>query len=148
MKKLFESSPIHNPLNRFRPWFYAAAIYNLVWGCLTIFRPNWQFELFAIPQPQDTSLWQVVGMFVLVYAPAYWWAGRQPVAHRHFIVIGMMGKLLGPIGFVWSVINGRLPLAFGWVILMNDVIWWPAFMLFLRDAADQCGGFGTLLRGD
>ena len=135
-------------LRRYSPWFYAAALYNFIWGSVTILFPTLFFELISAPQPTYQALWQVVGMFVLVYAPAYWWAARRPGYHRHLIVIGLLGKILGPIGFVWSASQGLLPLAFGWTILTNDLIWWPAFGLYVRDTARLYGGIKPLLRGD
>ncbi|KAA3647192.1 MAG: alkyl hydroperoxide reductase [Chloroflexi bacterium] len=135
-------------LDRYRPWFYAAAIYNLMWGSINILFPNLFFELVGMPVPTYPALWQVVGMFVLVYAPAYWWVARRPGSHRHLIVIGLLGKLLGPIGFVWSANQGALPIAFGWTIITNDLIWWPAFVLYLRDAARLSGGYLALFFGD
>jgi len=117
---------------KFQYWFYAAAIYNLIWGCLNIFAPKLYFDWLGMTPPADASIWQVVGMFVFVYAPAYWWAGRYPDRHYHIILIGLIGKLFGPIGFIWSVTTGQLPLSFGWVILTNDLIWLPAFFLYFR----------------
>jgi small multidrug resistance pump len=135
-------------LGRYRPWFYAAALYNLLWGAGMSLFPAGYFQIVGMPAPNYPALWQVVGMFVLVYAPGYWWVARQPVRHRHLVVIGLLGKLLGPLGFVGSFALGSLPLAFGWTLLTNDLIWWPAFGLFLREAAHCCGGWGALLRGD
>jgi small multidrug resistance pump len=134
-------------LARYRGWFYGAAIYNLVWGVTNILFPHLLFDLLKMPQPRYTALWQVVGMFVLVYAPAYWWAARFPYRHRQIVMIGLAGKLLGPIGFVWSLSNGALPLSFGWTILTNDLIWWPAFALYLKDVTALTGGVAPLLRG-
>jgi len=140
--------PAADTLARYRPWFYAAALYNLVWGVVNIIFPELFFRLVGMVPPSYPPLWQVVGMFVLVYAPAYWWAARFPARHRHLIVIGLLGKLLGPLGFVWSAWNGSLPLAFGWTLLTNDLIWWPAFALYLRDAARLNGGWVALLAGE
>ena len=135
-------------LERYRPWLYAAAGYNLLWGALNVLAPRAVFELLGLPPPSDVPIWQVVGMFVLVYAPAYWWAGRYPERHPHLIAIGLLGKVLGPIGFAWSAFGGQLPLAFGWINLTNDLIWWPAFALYLRDSARLRGGWGRFLRGE
>ena len=135
-------------LKRYRYWFYAAAIYNLIWGGINILLPDAFFELVGMPPPTYKAIWQVVGMFVLVYAPAYWWAGRAPDRHPHLILIGLLGKVLGPIGFVWAVLTDQLPLAFGWTILFNDLIWWPAFILYLRDIAVLRGGWQRLLLGE
>ena len=38
-------------LARFRPWLYAAAIYNLLWGSLTILFPEALFRLLQLPLP-------------------------------------------------------------------------------------------------
>lgn len=135
-------------LARYSPWFYTAALYNLVWGCLNIFFPQWMFEVLGITYPTANALWQVVGMFVLVYAPAYWWAARQPFQHRHIILIALIGKICGPVGFAWSALTGQLPLAFGWIILTNDLIWWPAFFAYVREAAWLSGGWWKYAVGE
>jgi hypothetical protein len=137
-----------DPLARYRPWFYAAALYNLLWGSFVILSPKLLFRRLRIAVPNYLPLWQVVGMMVLVYAPAYWWVARAPRRHRHFILVGLLGKVLGPAGFLWSAARGQLPAAFGLTILTNDLIWWPAFALFLRDAARRHGGWAPLLRGE
>ena len=119
-------------LGKYRYWFYAAAVYNLFWGILNVLFPKVYFQWLGIDFTINQPLWQVVGMFVLVYAPAYWWAGRCPERHYHLILIGLLGKVFGPIGFVWSVITSQLPLSFGWVILTNDIIWLPSFILYFK----------------
>ena len=139
---------VREPLARYRPWFYAAALYNLAWGTIVVLFPRALFDVIAVPAPSLLPLWQVAGMLVLVYAPGYWWVARHPARHRHLVVIGFLGKILGPLGFAWSVAAGQLPLAFGWTILTNDLVWWPVFALFLRDAAGLSGGWDRLLRGD
>lgn len=140
--------PHERTLSRYRIWFYAAAIYNLLWGVVNVLFPTLFFDLIGMQHPNYIALWQVVGMFVLVYAPAYWWVARQPFRHRHFILIGLLGKILGPIGFIVSAFAGVLPLSFGWTILINDLIWWPAFALYLRDVSRLNGGFKPLLFGE
>lgn len=135
-------------LARYRPWFYGAALYNFAWGTINIFFPRLYFHVVGIDAPNFVAIWQVVGMFVLVYAPAYLWAARRPARHRHLVLIGLLGKILGPIGFAWSMANDDLPRAFGWTIITNDLIWWPAFSLYLRDVARSCGGWAALFRGD
>jgi small multidrug resistance pump len=135
-------------LARYKPWFYAAAIYNFVWGALNILFPRFFFDLIQVPPPNYLPLWQVVGMFVLVYALGYYWAGRDPVKFRHYILLGLLGKIFGPLGFIWSASTGQLPLAFGLTLLTNDVIWWPAFGLFLHEAAKISGGWWKLLLGE
>jgi small multidrug resistance pump len=132
----------------YRPWFCAAALYNLSWGTLNIIFPSALFRLIDAPVPNYLPLWQVVGMFVLVFSPGYWWTARHPSRFPHLILIGMAGKVLGPLGFAVSALSGQLPVAFGLTILTNDLMWWPIFALYLRDAAGSRGGWRALLRGD
>jgi small multidrug resistance pump len=139
---------VSNSLRQYRIWFYAAAIYNLAWGSLVILFPRLLFELLRIAPPNYLPLWQVVGMFVLVYAPAYFWAARYPDRFPQLIVIGLLGKLAGPIGFVYAAITRQLPLVFGLTILTNDLLWWPAFALYVCDAARLRGGWTRLLAGE
>lgn len=134
-------------LARYRRWFYAAALYNFLWGSANLFFPNALFDAIGMARPNHTALWQVVGMLILVYAPAYWWAGRYPFQHRHLILIACLGKLFGPLGFVWAVISGNLPLAFGWTILTNDLIWWPAFAMYLYEVIQLSDGLWSYLGG-
>jgi small multidrug resistance pump len=148
MLALQPSSKKKDALARYRPWFYAAALYNLLWGSITLLFPQLFFHLIGMPVPDVLPLWQCIGMFVLVYAPAYWWAGRYPSRYHHLILIGLLGKILGPIGFVWAVTHGQLPLAFGLTNLTNDVVWWPAFALYLRAAARLSGGWIPFLLGE
>jgi hypothetical protein len=134
-------------LSRYCPWLRAAAAYNALWGGLVVLFPGAVFALIGAPAPSYRPLWQVVGMLVMLYAPAYWWASRDPVRHRHLVLIGLAGKVLGPAGFAWSLATGQLPAGFALVILTNDLLWWPAFGLFVRDAA-RVGGWPALLRGE
>jgi hypothetical protein len=134
-------------LDRYRPWFYAAAGYNLAWGAIAIQWPSPFFRVLRMPLPHELAIWQALGMMVLVYAPAYWWVARDPVGHRHLVVIALLGKVLGPLGFLWALSAHTLPLVFGLTILTNDCLWWPAFAAFLVKAARLSGGWKELLRG-
>jgi hypothetical protein len=124
---------------RYRPWLYAAAAYNLAWGSTTVLFPEAWFEILGVATSDPLVLWQLAGMFVLVFAPAYWWAARAPQRHAHLVAVGLLGKTLGVVGFVTAVPAGRLDPALAPVIVLNDLIWIPAFAAFVRQAAAQRG---------
>ena len=132
--------------HRYRPWLLAAAAYNLAWGALNVLAPRAIFSVLGLRRPTYPPLWEV-GMFLLLYGLAYWRAALDPLRHRHLIAIGMLGKLGGPIGLIWSAATGALPLSFGIVILLNDVVWWPALSACLWEAAGGLRGLGQLLAG-
>lgn len=119
-----------DPYRRYRPWFYAAAIYNLAWGAVVSLFPNALFRLAGMEPSNYPALVQCLGMVVGVYAPAYYLVARDPARYGPFIWIGLLGKTLGPVGFLVSALRGDLPWAFGVTILTNDLIWWPVFWRF------------------
>ena len=49
--------------------------------------------------------------------------------------MGLLGKILGPIGFVKALADGTFPPTFGLTILTNDLIWWVPFAMILWAAA-------------
>jgi peroxiredoxin len=81
-------------------------------------------------------------MIVGVYGVGYLIAARDPARHWPIVLVGLLGKILGPIGFIGAVIQGQLPLAFGWTILTNDLVWWAPFgaALYHAFSAAQDGG--------
>lgn len=117
-------------LRRYRKWFYAAAAYNFVWGTAVGLFPNLIFQMLGLTLPNYPVLMQCVGMVVGVYAIGYWMIGVNPERFGPFVFVGLAGKVLGPIGFVYAAIRGDLPWAFGWVNVTNDLIWLPAFIPF------------------
>jgi small multidrug resistance pump len=130
-----------------RSWLYAAAIYNVLWGSWVILAPTTFFRLIGTAPPSLLAIWQVVGMFVLLWAPAFLWAGRYPERHGHLMLICLIGKILGPIGFVGAAVTGSLPMAFGLTIITNDLIWWPALAVFVARSARRHGGWRPFLAG-
>jgi hypothetical protein len=138
--------PPRDPFRVYRLWFYAAAVYNFVWGTAMVLLPNALFDLLGMPAPNYPGIWQSVGMMVLVYALGYWMIARDPKRYAALVWIGLIGKTFGPIGFLFTALQGGLPWVFGLTILTNDLIWWPAFWSFaLRHAIEP---MRELVRGD
>jgi len=115
----------------------AAGIYNIAWGLATIAFPSALFQIVGMALPQYPQLWQCVGMIVGVYGVGYLIAASDPVKHWPITLVGLLGKILGPLGFVQAVYTGALPLAFGATLLTNDLIWWAPFAAILYKAFRQ-----------
>jgi peroxiredoxin len=108
-----------------------AGIYNLLWGAWVILMPNAAFDWAGMARPNYPELWQCIGMIVGVYGVGYLAASTNPTAHWPVVLVGLLGKIFGPIGFLKAVADGRMPWNLGWTILTNDVIWWIPFGLIL-----------------
>ena len=111
-----------------------AAIYNLAWGLFVILFPCAMFQWTGIEPPNYPGIWQCVGMVVGVYGIGYWIAASDPARHWPIVLVGLLGKIFGPIGFVMTASRGELPWSFGWTILTNDAAWWIPFALMLLHA--------------
>ncbi|OCX54793.1 hypothetical protein BEL04_04160 [Mucilaginibacter sp. PPCGB 2223] len=100
----------------------AAAIYNLFWGAVISIHP--QLILFGnAPTPYILILIRCIGMLVGVYGVAYYFCSRDPVRYWPLILVGLIGKVLGPIGAACYVTVGAIPASFLWVNVFNDLIW-------------------------
>jgi hypothetical protein len=104
-----------------------AGLYNLAWGASVVLLPHLAFDLAGMQRPAYPMIWQCVGMIVGVYGVGYLAAARDPLSHWPITLVGLLGKVLGPIGFAWYLAQGDFPLAFGLVIVFNDLIWWLPF---------------------
>ena len=119
-----------------RRWWMAAGVYNLVWGAIIIAFPNFLFDAAGMARINYPEIWQCVGMIVGVYGVGYLIAAGDHRRHWPIVLVGLLGKLFGPIGFAMAVIRGVFPPLFGLTILTNDLIWWIPFGMILWDAAN------------
>ncbi len=119
-------------------WLAAAGIYNLLWGAVTIAAPERTLRLLGVETVSSEAspqLWACIGMIVGVYGVGYLIAARNPTRHWPITLVGLLGKLFGPIGFVVAASQGQLPWSMGWTLLTNDLLWWAPFTLILLHAA-------------
>jgi hypothetical protein len=112
----------------------AAGLYNLLWGTLVVLFPLAAFDWAGMPPPNYPELWQCIGMIVGVYGIGYWIAAHDVARHWPIVLVGLLGKIFGPIGMAAAIYRGALPPAAGWVSLFNDLIWWWPFCAALWHA--------------
>ncbi|MEL7265226.1 MAG: SelL-related redox protein, partial [Planctomycetota bacterium] len=100
-------------------------------------RPHDMFAWTDLPSPVYPGIWQCVGMIVGVYGIGYAIAASNPLRHWPIVLVGFLGKILGPIGMLQNVFflpadaPGRLPASWLWLNLTNDVIWLAPFAMIL-----------------
>ena len=71
---------------------------------------------------------------------------RNPLRHWPIVLVGFLGKIFGPLGYVSGVLQGDVPPAFGVTLPTNDLIWWIPFALILH-AAWRAHGSAVTSRG-
>lgn len=113
-----------------------AGVYNLAWGAVVVLAPDAPFSFAGLQPLSGTgrAVWQCLGMVIGVYGVGYIAASTNPLVHWPITLVGMLGKVFGPIGFVWTASRGGIDWSFGWTILTNDLIWWVPFGAILAAA--------------
>ncbi len=113
---------------------WAAAVYNLSWGGMVVFFPDLPFHWAGMEVPNYPEIWQCLGMVVGVYGVGYEIAAGNPVRHWPIVLVGLLGKIFGPLGFLSAALRSRLPWRAGWMLVTNDLLWWLPFGLILWNA--------------
>jgi hypothetical protein len=115
-----------------RRLFRAAAVYNVAFLLWAVLAPGQFFALIGATGAEPFHwLWQCIGMVVGVYGILYWYAAGHLDRGAPIIAVGLLGKVLGPLGWAWNFAHGRIAAASFCVIAANDIVWWPGFAGFL-----------------
>ena len=115
----------------FKIVFLLAGLYNVAWGITVIIYPNWMFDLFGMDESNYPFLMRGIGLLVGLYGYGYWVVSRNLHRYPQLVVIGLLGKVLGPIGWGYFVLIGQLLPASLITILFNDLMWIPFFVWYL-----------------
>ena len=114
--------------------FVAAGLYNLAWGALAAIDPQWFFRFAQLPPLNHPSIFSCLGMVVGLYGILYLEIARRPERGWLIAAVGLLGKVLGPIGLAKLIVTGAWPAQSIVLCLSNDVIWWAPMALYLYDA--------------
>jgi hypothetical protein len=117
-----------------RSLLVAAGIYNLLWGAWVVLFPGALFAWAGMTSLNYPQLRQCVGMIVGLYGIGYIIAAQNPLRHWPIVLVGLLGKTLGPLGMCWSLFRGDLPIKMAWICLTNDLMWWGPFAWILCSA--------------
>jgi hypothetical protein len=89
------------------------------------------FQWARMELPRYPEIWQCVGMIVGVYGIGYAIAAFDPLRHWPIVLVGFLGKVLGPLGMANAIWQGKLPVVAGLTCFTNDLIWWVPFGIIL-----------------
>lgn len=114
--------------------FIVAGVYNIGWGLFTVVEPQWLFRYARMPLANYPQVFACLGMVVGLYGIVYWEVARVPERGWLLAAVGLVGKVLGPIGLAQLIISGQWPPATVLLSITNDLIWWIPFSLYLYDS--------------
>jgi hypothetical protein len=123
------------PKTRVPQWLRQALVFAGVWhlvlGGSIVLAPGAFFDLTGIARPNYPQMWQGAGIMAAVLGVGFVIAARNPLRYWPVVLIGLVPKILSPIGVVWGFWRSELPPALGTLVLVNDVAWWAPFSLLL-----------------
>ncbi len=135
-----------------KPWMRwilrLAGAYNLLWGAFVVLFPLRPFEWVGMSPPLYPELWQCIGMIVGLYGAGYFIAASDPFRHWPIVLVGFLGKVLGPIGFALAASRERFPWDAGWTIVTNDLIWLAPFAAILIGALNHHAGSSRVVSAE
>lgn len=109
-----------------------AALQCLIWGPFIILAPARSAIVYGFSQPlTDSFLWQGLGLIILLYGLGYALAATNPSRHYSVVLIGLLAKILGPVGMTWAVFNDQVSPGVLWLIPIHDIIWWIPFSIIV-----------------
>lgn len=117
-----------------RAVFTAAGIYNLAWGIAVVLDPQWFFRFAGMAPLNHPDVFACLGMVIGLYGVLYLDVARRPEGGWLVAAVGLLGKVLGPLGIAMLIARGAWPLSSAVVCVANDFVWWVPFALYLRDA--------------
>jgi len=113
--------------------FALAGAYNLAWGAYSALDPQWLFRYAGMPLSNTPEIFACLAMVVGIYGFLYWQVARDPERGAPIAAVGLLGKVLGPIGLAQLIWSGAWPLRSIVLCITNDFIWWIPFTLYLMD---------------
>ncbi len=114
-------------------WFLnLAGIYNLIWGLLALFYPQFFLANFAHDSATTALGWQFIGLFVLVYGFGYIIASLNPVRFWPFIFLGFLIKTMVAVFLGVAIVKNVFESDFFVLIFLNCLVWLIPFFLILH----------------
>ena len=117
-----------------RTLFVAAGAYNIAWGIYSSFDPQWLFRYARMPLSNTPEIFACLAMVVGLYGLIYFEIARVPERGFVLAAVGLLGKILGPIGLGVLLLRGAWPMRAIVLCATNDLIWWIPFAIYLHDA--------------
>ncbi len=113
--------------------FTIAGFYNIAWGVCCIIDPAWMLRVTG-SSADNSELVAALGLVIGLYGVLYLEVARSPERGSLIAAVGLVGKVLGPVGVARAVLFGGWPPSTFLVSLTNDFIWWIPFVVYLHDA--------------
>jgi len=118
----------------FKAVLYVAGIYHIFWGVSVVFFPCFWFDLGSLSHPNYTQLWQILGLYEIVFGFGFLMAASNPLRHWRVVFLGFITKFCVTAGFFYYYLKGEEPAVVFNMILSNHILWLIPFSIILYNA--------------
>ena len=108
-----------------------AGFYNIAMGSFLVAWPQLPFTSLGLESLRYPEVVQVLGLLLGSLGIGFLVAATDPLRHWPIVFVGLLWKVLFPIGMVQVIAAGRLPWHAGAICLVNDLLWWGPFLFIL-----------------
>ena len=109
-----------------------ASLQCLIWGVFILAFPERSSLAYGFDHvPVELFLWQGTGLIIFLFGVGYAIAATNPAQHWAVVLIGLMAKFPGPVGMLWSAVQGQISRQVLYLLPINDLVWWLPFTLIL-----------------
>lgn len=98
------------------------------------FDPQWLFRFAGMEPINYPDVFACLGMVVGLYGIVYLEIARRPERGFLLAAVGFVGKVLGPIGMLLLIAQGKWKPASLVMNVTNDFIWLIPFAIYLWDS--------------
>lgn len=113
----------------------AAAAQCVSWGLFILAMPARSSVIYGLREPpRELFLWQGTGLVIFLYGVGYAISASNPLKHWAVILVGLLAKVLGPMGMLNSVMRDEMPSRVLILLPINDIVWWIPFGMILLQA--------------
>lgn len=114
--------------------FLLAGVYNICWGLWAALDPNWLFRFSGMPPINYPDIFACLGMVIGLYGVIYLEVARRPERGFLLAAVALAGKILGPVGLLILIYQGKWAASAIVMCITNDFIWWIPFGIYLWDS--------------
>ncbi|MFU8893438.1 MAG: hypothetical protein ACNA8L_07405 [Luteolibacter sp.] len=101
----------------------SAGLYHLLFALWVNAWPHLWFDWMGLEHPNHPMLWRGVGLLAGVLGIGLLIAARNPIRNWLIVLVGFV-KTITSIGAIsLAMVQGTLPMAAIWVVIIDDLIW-------------------------
>ena len=111
-----------------------SSVHSILWGLFIIVMPLTASRVYGFDTPpRDTFLWQGVGLVIILFGIGYAIAALDPFRHWAVVLIGLLAKVIGPMGMIIAVARDEVSSGVLRLLPVNDVMWWIPFAVIVAE---------------